>query len=562
MLVAMLLTMYGGGAFADGGVPELLKFAEQYHNQQGDKSLGSPKNTSIRNDRSARPPLKRIDDPALNRSLKAQDARLAKQQATIRALEKQLAALRESKVQPSGKTASLPGKKDNNALELTQTDFTPLTQLISSLGQAIKGLPDVQLASELVQAARDEVKAEQAELARSQTQVRALKQQISEIQKHLQSDGDEKTLAKQSHRELEVHIAGLQSQLTEKNQLQKDLQHHLETEVTQRKSLENRLAALQSAQQEQLVLAEKALSEQVAVQVSTSDKLQARIGELEGENKRLQETYEQAGSRNNTLKAEMEASTKAREDLQRQVGEADTRLATQDRELLQLKGDVQHLRDRAKLLANVDSLKAAPGRQAYAAGTALGLDIIEMLEEHKSWGLNTDRKTILAGIVDAFAGQYQLTTEVLARALADSESQINQARGKISAVQQKKGEAFIATFKKKKGAVQSPSGFWYQIEYAGDEPVAPDAIVDVVVKEMLTDGTVIQDMDTAGNVLSQPLNDYPLLFREAIGHLRNHGTMTIVVPPDLAYGETGFPPKVPPNSTMVYELRMVDSKPR
>lgn len=34
----------------------------------------------------------------------------------------------------------------------------------------------------------------------------------------------------------------------------------------------------------------------------------------------------------------------------------------------------------------------------------------------------------------------------------------------------------------------------------------------------------------------------------------------MVVPPALAYGETGYPPKVPPNATMIYELRIDNSQ--
>lgn len=63
-------------------------------------------------------------------------------------------------------------------------------------------------------------------------------------------------------------------------------------------------------------------------------------------------------------------------------------------------------------------------------------------------------------------------------------------------------------------------------------------------------------MDLDNKVLSQPLNAYPPLFREAMGNLRNHGALTMLVPSELAYGADGFPPKVPPNATMVYELRI------
>lgn len=246
--------------------------------------------------------------------------------------------------------------------------------------------------------------------------------------------------------------------------------------------------------------------------------------------------------------------------LQRQADNAAAELVKQTQTLQQLQADTEILRVRAKWLAKAATLAQPAGQQAYAAGTALGRDILAMLNERKAWGVNTDPQTLLAGVVDTFAGQYQLTTDVLARALADSEAAVNAARETVATVQHKTGEAYVADFKKKKGVKHSPSGFWYRVDYAGDEPIADDAVVDVVVKEKLTDGTVIQDMEVSGKVLSQPLSAYPALFQEAIGYLQNHGSLTLVVPPALAYGEVGYPPKVPPNATMVYELRVENSK--
>jgi hypothetical protein len=41
-----------------------------------------------------------------------------------------------------------------------------------------------------------------------------------------------------------------------------------------------------------------------------------------------------------------------------------------------------------------DTLNQPEKHQAYAAGSAPGYDIIEMLDERKSWGVNADRQTI------------------------------------------------------------------------------------------------------------------------------------------------------------------------
>ncbi|CAI1114882.1 FKBP-type peptidyl-prolyl cis-trans isomerase fkpA precursor [Serratia entomophila] len=281
---------------------------------------------------------------------------------------------------------------------------------------------------------------------------------------------------------------------------------------------------------------------------------------LEEKAQDMQVVIEQKEATLSALRLENTALQERQTTLKEQAGKAEAQLAEQAQTLNQAQVDVAALQGRAKWLAKPQALSKPAGQQAYAAGGALGRDILAMLNERKGRGIDMERQTVLAGVVDAFAGQYQLTTDVLTRALAESEAAVNTARAKAIAGQQKKGESFVADFKKQTGVKQSPAGFWYRVDYAGDAPLRDADIVDVVVKEALTDGTVIQDMSLSGNVLSQPLSAYPPLFREAIGHLKNHGSLTMVVPPALAYGEDGYPPKVPPNATMVYELRIDNSK--
>ncbi|MEI9743866.1 MULTISPECIES: FKBP-type peptidyl-prolyl cis-trans isomerase N-terminal domain-containing protein [Enterobacter cloacae complex] len=237
-----------------------------------------------------------------------------------------------------------------------------------------------------------------------------------------------------------------------------------------------------------------------------------------------------------------------------------TKMMNMEEERRHLQKEVKDLHQRAKYLISPEKLKKPVDRQTYAAGAALGRDIISLLDERKRWGVNADYQTILAGIIDTFTGQYRMTNEEMNTALIESEGIVTKARESVGVMQQKKGKEFITSFKKKKGSRQSPSGFWYQVGHVGDSPIDNNSVVDVVVKESLTDGTVIEDMDLSGKVLSQPLEAYPPLFREAIGYLRNHGSVTLVVPPELAYGEAGYPPKIPPHATMVYELRIEDVK--
>lgn len=291
---------------------------------------------------------------------------------------------------------------------------------------------------------------------------------------------------------------------------------------------------------------------------SSQAQVQALKQRLEAQEMKAEKMRNEERAAHIKVVGDLKTQLKALQDLR---NENDALLAKLEDERWHLQEDVKHLRQRAEYLMIPKALKLPAERQTYAAGTSLGQDILNMLNERKSWGIDADNKTILAGIIDTFTGQHQLTKDELRVALKDSEKAVNRARDNAAQLQMKNGEAFIAKFKEKKGTQQSPSGFWYRVEHVGDSPLVDNAIVEVVVKESLTDGTVIQDMDMTGKVLSQPLRDYPPLFREAISYLRNHGSVTLVVPPELAYGEAGYPPKIPSYATMVYELRIEDVKP-
>lgn len=263
---------------------------------------------------------------------------------------------------------------------------------------------------------------------------------------------------------------------------------------------------------------------------------------------------------NGLLKDSIVQKDDERDKLQKHSKEVSSRLLKQDLELTSLRNQITELRDRTPLLAKPDNLKGAEERQDYAAGSALGRDIISMLEERKVWGLETDRQLVLAGVIDAFSGHYQLQQDELTKALADSEILATKARNKLSTLQKKNAGPFITNFKEQKGVKYSETGFWYRIDYAGDSQITDDTIIDVVVKESLTDGTVVHDMALDNKVLSQPMKSFPPIFREALGYLRNHGSLTMVVPPELAYGKNGYPPTVPPDATMVYELRIDNNR--
>mgnify|MGYP003616773619 FL=1 len=120
------------------------------------------------------------------------------------------------------------------------------------------------------------------------------------------------------------------------------------------------------------------------------------------------------------------------------------------------------------------------------------------------------------------------------------------------------GKHYQEEFAKQKGVVLS-QGAYSRVDALGEGKIHDDDIVTVTIKEMLTDGTVINDMAAEDKVLSQKLKTYPPIFLAAIKRLENHGTVTIVIPAERAYGAEGRPPKIPPGATMVYSVSIIDA---
>ncbi|MBH2581862.1 FKBP-type peptidyl-prolyl cis-trans isomerase [Serratia marcescens] len=414
----------------------------------------------------------------------------------------------------------------------------------------------------------------QQQLAQLQKEQEGQRQQGGQQEKSLKTAlAQQKAEAAKATGELQQQLAQLQKERDDQRQQVEQQEKSLKTALAQQKAeaakaageLQQQLAQLQKERDDQRQQAEQqekslktALAQQKAEAVKATGELQQQLAQLQEKNKTQTEQAKALEQRLAVVTAESAQAAQQRDKATLQADKTATELAAAQQAQQALQDELSGLRSRAKWLPDAQALKKKPEQQSYAAGVALGRDIQTMLAERKNWGINPDKTLLLAGVIDTFNGHYQLSDAQLTRALAESEKAVNDARNQAAKVQTSKGEAFVTEFKKKKGTQKSPAGFWYRIDYVGDEAIKENARVDIVVKESLTDGSVIQDMDRSGKVMSQPLSAYPPLFREAIGHLKNHGSLTMVVPPALAYGETGYAPQIPPNATMVYELRIVD----
>ncbi len=541
-------------AAADDDVPALLQFAERYQRQDApaaDTVVAPSRETQ----KPASRPVQTRETTAqkkqlaqLQKTLREKEARLEQQQTAIQSLQQELTALRvASSLTAADKPASAP-------------DLSALSDFASGVRQALNLTPQERKAQAQIAEAQAALARQKQQTEERDRRIALLEQRLAALPGQADNAWQEKLAAAQTandkalqryEQDKKAAAAELEQQKAEAARLTGELQQQL---AKLQKEQEGQRQ--QGGQQEQSL--KTALAQQKAEAAKVAGELQQQLAQLQEKNKTQTEQAKTLEQRLVTATTESAQAAQQRDKATQQAEKTATELAAAHQAQQALREELDGLRSRAKWLPDTQSLKKKPEQQSYAAGVALGRDIQTMLAERKNWGINPDKTVLLAGVIDTFNGRYQLSDAQLTNALAESEKAVNDARNQAAKTQTSKGEAFVAEFKKKKGTQKSPAGFWYRIDYAGDEAIKDNARVDIVVKESLTDGSVIQDMERSGKVMSQPLSAYPPLFREAIGHLKNHGSLTMVVPPALAYGETGYAPQIPPNATMVYELRIVD----
>ncbi|EMM5893816.1 FKBP-type peptidyl-prolyl cis-trans isomerase [Klebsiella michiganensis] len=340
------------------------------------------------------------------------------------------------------------------------------------------------------------------------------------------------------------------------------------TEAKERQALATRLAAAEAAQQEMLTkltaadAAQRALQTKLDASQTEQKAAIAKLAASEAEKTDLTTKLSAAGVEKQALTAKLDAViiSTPQPSLQADAGRQQ---AGQDNALQQASTDeITRLKSR---LADAEARKPLaidfakePLRQAYAIGVSMGEEVLQLLSTRASQGVKTSKDTVLQGIMDSFSGDIALDEKARNKALFDVSKKVFQNLKKLEQQTLSEGKKYQQNFAKQKGVVLK-DGIYSRIDYAGKGKILDSDIVTVTIKETLTDGTVINDMEAEGKVWSQPLKSYPPLFLGPLKRLGNHGAITVVIPPNLAYGSEGKPPKIPPGATMVYTVRIVDA---
>ncbi|NNS09029.1 FKBP-type peptidyl-prolyl cis-trans isomerase N-terminal domain-containing protein [Erwinia sp. JH02] len=415
----------------------------------------------------------------------------------------------------------------------------------------------------------------EAQLAASIKEQQALQQQIeqhnakiTELEAHLSSSRQdiEKITAERDG------IAAKEQQLAAENTADKQAfdkeKQQLLDQIAQGSPAEGQLA--DSVKQQQALQQQLSEAQQLKTALQgDKDKLQAQLTESQLIAKSLQSKMDlvQLQQPDPVVAAtgtapEGTSPKEGHQDNDKKLPELQARLEAALAELASVKSQKVEVKTTSQLPGiTPEQLKKKSAREGYAIGMSLGDEILQMQQDNNNWGTATEKNLVLAGIVDAFKGQAKLSTDVLRDTLLEVSNREKNDQEKLVTHLDETTKKYLNNFTKMKKTKKSPSGFWYNISYAGDAPIPKNATLDVVVKESLTNGVVVTDMDSSNTMLTQPIADFPPIFREALQKLKNHGSITIVVPPELAYKDKGYPPKIPPNATIIYDLRIADMYP-
>ena len=161
-------------------------------------------------------------------------------------------------------------------------------------------------------------------------------------------------------------------------------------------------------------------------------------------------------------------------------------------------------------------------------------------------GLSKDAKPLLT---DKEARDAMVAFEKERREKSSAQGEKNKAEG----------EKFLAANKKKTGVKTTSSGLQYQVikEGKGATPKATDK-VKVHYHGTLLNGKVFDSSVERGEPISFPLNGVIKGWTEGLQLMKVGGKTKFFIPSDLAYGARGAGGDIGPNSTLIFEVELLD----
>lgn len=212
-----------------------------------------------------------------------------------------------------------------------------------------------------------------------------------------------------------------------------------------------------------------------------------------------------------------------------------------------------------KTPAGTNVFSGEKARISYAIGMTIG-------HNFQAQGVEVDTDLLVRGLKDMQpGGTTLLTPQEMRDTLAEYQKTLAAKQQKMreeAAVKNKAdGEAFLAGNKTKPGVVTLPDGLQYKIitDGSGTIPASND-VVTVNYRGTLIDGTEFDSSISRGKPAQFPVGNVIPGWTEALTHMKIGSKWEVFVPSELAYGPSGRPPRILPDSVLIFEVELLSTE--
>lgn len=188
---------------------------------------------------------------------------------------------------------------------------------------------------------------------------------------------------------------------------------------------------------------------------------------------------------------------------------------------------------------------------SYAIGLGIGQNL-------KSMGAqNIEVEDFAQAVKDVLAGNQTAISHTEARDIVNK--YFTELEEKINSENIAKGKAFLEENKKKANIVTLPSGLQYEVikEGNGKQPKATDR-VRCHYEGTLIDGTLFDSSIKRGEPAVFGVNQVIPGWVEALQLMSEGAKWKLYIPADLGYGAHGAGDMIPPHSTLVFEVELIE----
>jgi len=204
----------------------------------------------------------------------------------------------------------------------------------------------------------------------------------------------------------------------------------------------------------------------------------------------------------------------------------------------------------AKAIQEEINLEDEKAKISYAFGMTVGGDL-------KEAGMEIDYAAFTEGLKNAMEQGETLLNQN--EALEIVQTAFENAMMKQAEELRAKEEKFLAENAMNEAVITNPSGLQYMILTKGEGPApGPDDIVRVHYEGTLIDGTVFDNSYHSETGEEIPLNMVIPGWAEGIQLMNVGSKFRLFIPSSMAYGERGAGQVIPPYSTLIFTVELLE----